>query len=149
VFSPLNLLFKCSGLSCLSANSATSILFTSYLSILGEGLNFNRIFDQVLPNDIAFMSPSQPRKESTKWINPWSLAANMDVDSREIAECPAYCSELTYNYLKFNHSAFVIVKIAVIWGRKYCYYCRKLFRACPMIHFKSICLGLMRSYDRQ
>lgn len=46
---------------------------------------------------------------------------------------------------KHDHSRFVVVKIAIVWGRKYRDYSRKLVHTRPFVHFKSFILGLMRS----
>lgn len=49
------------------------------------------------------------------------------------------------SYFKLNNSSFIVVKVAVVRGWKYCYNCWKLFSSSPMIHFKSIGLSLMSS----
>ena len=48
-------------------------------------------------------------------------------------------------YFEFYHCAFVVVKIAIVRGWKYCYYCWELLCSSPMIHFESIWLSFVCS----
>ena len=72
----------------------------------------------------------------------------MDADFTRIAEYLKYYSALLNIYFEFDNSALVIVKITIVWSRKDGDDCRELFLTAPVIHLKSISLGLMGSNYR-
>lgn len=44
---------------------------------------------------------------------------------------------------EFYHGAFIVIKVTIVWGWKYCYDCWKLLCTTPMVHFKTVGLGFM------